>query len=85
MPIDAPDARAADHNWRWFVWFRVLFAARFYYPVMAVLFLDLGLSASEYTVLNHYRLKPVGCGGTKSPWGGSKPLESPSPPAATCL
>lgn len=52
MPADAPDPRAADHNWRWFVWFRVLFAARFYYPVMAVLFLDLGLSASEYTLLN---------------------------------
>ncbi len=52
MSADIADPRAADHNWRWFVWFRVLFAARFYYPVMAVLFLDLGLSASEYTLLN---------------------------------
>jgi len=42
----------ADRNWRRFVIFRVLFNARFYYPVLAVLFLDLGLSATEYTLLN---------------------------------
>lgn len=36
----------ADRNWRLFLWFRVLFSARFYYPVPAVLFLDLGLSAT---------------------------------------
>ena len=42
----------ADRNWRIFLWFRVLFSARFYYPVMAVLFLDLGLSATQYTLLN---------------------------------
>lgn len=42
----------ADRNWRRFVCFRVLFNARFYYPVLAVLFLDLGLSATEYTLLN---------------------------------
>jgi len=42
----------ADRNWRRFVLFRVLFNSRFYYPVLAVLFLDLGLSAAEYTVLN---------------------------------
>ena len=36
---------AADRNWRRFVLFRVLFNSRFYYPVLAVLFLDLGLSA----------------------------------------
>ncbi len=44
--------RDADRNWRRFVLFRVLFNSRFYYPVLAVLFLDLGLSASEYTLLN---------------------------------
>lgn len=32
--------------------FRVLFNARFYYPVLAVFFLDLGLSATQYTLLN---------------------------------
>src|SRR5271168_486555 len=42
----------ADRNWRRFVIFRVLFNARFYYPVLAVLFLDLGLTATEYTLLN---------------------------------
>ncbi len=42
----------ADRNWRRFVLFRVLFNARFYYPVLAILFLDLGLSATEYTLLN---------------------------------
>lgn len=50
MPDDKADA--ADRNWRRFVWFRVLFNARFYYPVLAVLFLDLGLSAAQYTLLN---------------------------------
>ena len=39
-------------NWRRFVLFRVLFNARFYYPVLAVFFLDLGLSATQYTLLN---------------------------------
>src|ERR1700761_7793405 len=43
---------AADRNWRRFVLFRVLFNSRFYYPVLAVFFLDLGLSATEYTLLN---------------------------------
>src|ERR1700749_2764105 len=43
---------AADRNWRRFVFFRVLFNSRFYYPVLAVLFLDLGVSATEYTLLN---------------------------------
>jgi len=42
----------ADRNWRRFVLFRVLFNSRFYYPVLAVLFLDLGLTPSEYTLLN---------------------------------
>ncbi len=46
------NADAADRNWRRFVLFRVLFNARFYYPVLAVLFLDLGLSATQYTLLN---------------------------------
>src|SRR5260370_23271734 len=49
----APDSSdAADRNWRRFVLFRVLFNSRFYYPVLAVLFLDLGLSATQYTLLN---------------------------------
>jgi MFS family permease len=43
---------AADRNWRRFVLFRVLFNSRFYYPVLAVFFLDLGLTATQYTLLN---------------------------------
>src|SRR6201996_6052079 len=42
----------ADRNWRRFILFRVLFNSRFYYPVLAVLFLDLGLSPTQYTLLN---------------------------------
>tara|TARA_R110001583_G_scaffold185045_2_gene344762 strand:+ start:9701 stop:11017 length:1317 start_codon:yes stop_codon:yes gene_type:complete len=42
----------ADQNCRLFVLFRVLFNSRFYYPVLAVLFLDLGLTATQYTLLN---------------------------------
>ena len=41
-----------DRNWRRFVLFRVLFNARFYHPVLAVPFLDLGLSATQCTLLN---------------------------------
>lgn len=44
--------RNANRNWRLFLWFRVLFSARFYYPVLAILFLDLGLTATQYTLLN---------------------------------
>jgi len=47
-----PKLTDADRNWRCFVLFRVLFNSRFYYPVLAVLFLDLGLSATQYTLLN---------------------------------
>ena len=42
----------SERNVRWFIVFRVLFNARFYYPVMAILFLDLGLSLSQYALLN---------------------------------
>ena len=51
-PMQKPNITDADRNWRCFVLFRVLFNSRFYYPVLAVLFLDLGLSATQYTLLN---------------------------------
>jgi len=35
-----------------FIAFRVFFNARFYYPVLGVLFLDLGLSLEQYAALN---------------------------------
>ncbi len=52
MPDSAPARTLADRNCRQFVLFRVLFNSRFYYPVLAILFLDLGLSATQYTLLN---------------------------------
>lgn len=39
-------------NPRLFVWFRILFNCRFYYPVFTILFLDLGLSIGEFAALN---------------------------------
>ena len=39
-------------NVRHFLAFRVLFNARFYYPVIAVLFVDLGLTLDQYALLN---------------------------------
>lgn len=35
-----------------FILFRVLFNARFYYPVFSILFLDFGLTLSQFAVLN---------------------------------
>lgn len=35
-----------------FISFRVLFNARFYYPVIGVLFMDLGLTLEQYALLN---------------------------------
>lgn len=46
-----PDA-SYRRNVPLFIAFRVLFNARWYYPVMAVLFLDLGLSVEQYALLN---------------------------------
>jgi len=39
-------------NARLFIWFRILFNCRFYYPVFTILFLDLGLSIGEFAALN---------------------------------
>lgn len=39
-------------NVRLFILFRVLFNARFYYPVFSILFLDFGLSLSQFAILN---------------------------------
>lgn len=35
-----------------FVWFRVLFNCRFYYPVYTILFLDFGLDLRQFALLN---------------------------------
>jgi MFS family permease len=47
-----PATSSAERNRKRFIAFRVFFNARFYYPVLAVLFLDLGLTAAEYSLLN---------------------------------
>lgn len=52
-PIIPPVLSAlAAANARAFVWFRILFNCRFYYPVYAVFFLDLGLTVEQFAVLN---------------------------------
>jgi len=43
---------AADSNVRRFIGFRIFFNARFYYPVIAILFLDYGLTMEQYALLN---------------------------------
>jgi MFS family permease len=35
-----------------FVWFRLLFNCRFYYPVYTILFLDFGLNLAQFAMLN---------------------------------
>ncbi len=39
-------------NVRLFILFRVLFNARFYYPVFSILFLDFGLTLAQFALLN---------------------------------
>jgi hypothetical protein len=45
-------ATALQRNVTAFIAFRVLFSARFYYPVFAILFLDYGLSLEQFALLN---------------------------------
>lgn len=42
----------AARNPRLYVWFTTLYNARAYYPVLAILFLDLGLTLGQYVMLN---------------------------------
>ena len=39
-------------NVRLFIAFRIFFNARFYYPIFTILFLDFGLSLSQFAILN---------------------------------
>ena len=57
-----PENSPAEGNRKRFIAFRVFFNARFYYPVLAVLFLDLGLSAAEYSLLNFVWALVIVCG-----------------------
>ena len=42
----------ASKNISLFLWFRIFFNCRFYYPILAIFFVDLGLSLSQYIILN---------------------------------
>ena len=50
MSESTPDT--AERNIRAFLWFRVLFNSRFYYPIFTILFLDFGLSIEDFAALN---------------------------------
>lgn len=52
MSLDIDDQRGMPRVISLFIAFRVLFNARFYYPVMGVLFLDLGLTLEQFSLLN---------------------------------
>jgi MFS family permease len=45
-------AAIGTRNTTAFLWFRVLFNSRFYYPIYTILFLDFGLSLEEFATLN---------------------------------
>ncbi len=51
-PDPAPVSPFSIRNVRLFIVFRVCFNARFYYPVFAILFLDFGLTVSQFVLLN---------------------------------
>jgi MFS family permease len=42
----------AERNVRRFIAFRILFNARFYYPVFAIIFLDFGIGLDQFALLN---------------------------------
>jgi len=44
--------RSTDRNPRLFLWFRIFFNCRFYYPVYAIMFLDFGLTMEQFAALN---------------------------------
>jgi MFS family permease len=48
----SPDLALKQPNIRRFIAFRILFNARFYYPVFTILFLDFGLSLEQFAILN---------------------------------
>jgi len=49
---DELSKESLGRNVRIFIWFRVLFNARFYYPVFAVFFTDMGLTMGQFLWLN---------------------------------
>lgn len=52
MQASLPRSPFAVKNVRLFIAFRLFFTARFYYPVFSILFLDFGLTVSQFALLN---------------------------------
>lgn len=52
MANSSPDSALKQPNIRRFIAFRILFNARFYYPVFTILFLDFGLTLEQFAILN---------------------------------
>lgn len=52
LRVHAVRRSLSDLNIPLFIAFRVLFNARWYYPILTVLFLDLGLTIEQYALLN---------------------------------
>ncbi len=52
MQASSPRSPFAVKNVRLFIAFRLFFTARFYYPVFSILFLDFGLTVSQFALLN---------------------------------
>ncbi len=51
-PNTGDESVIAERNIKAFLWFRVLFNSRFYYPIFTILFLDFGLSIEDFALLN---------------------------------
>jgi hypothetical protein len=49
---DSQDQARLEGNLTRFIAFRLLYSARFYYPVFTVLFLDYGLTLEQFAILN---------------------------------
>ena len=45
-------AASVERNPMRYVWFTTLYNARAYYPILAILFIDLGLTLDQYVLLN---------------------------------
>lgn len=52
LPISERDRHALEGNLRRFIIFRLFYSARFYYPVLTILFLDYGLTLEQFALLN---------------------------------
>lgn len=52
LPISETHRHALEGNLRRFIIFRLFYSARFYYPVLTILFLDYGLTLEQFALLN---------------------------------